>query len=360
MADWADTTHSNIIRVYDVDPHTLAVRQEIQGVELSSSNLTWGYYTDTRTSGSLQVKDSNHIAHSLIRIIYSIPEWNYSRTLGTYVVTNDDSERNKGSWITTYELHSALTMIEKDYIPCHYVAGKGGKAKDLMSKMIKGVPRPFYFLDSAKDYTFKENKIYELGDSVLSDIFDMCDLSNNYLNVDGNGYITIGAYANPSTITSSWNLSVTDSKTLLLDGISRSSDHLSMPTRAIVTYKGSEQYKEGETTKTRDVEIVAYADATSGETRAARGYEVAEVHTLQNLDPTTKAAAQSWANKYLTLDHTPSYEWTIKSLYMPMEIGQTCTITFPDGPDKGSHHCLIKTISTSLDYLDLSITLKEV
>lgn len=351
--DWSDTTRQDRLVFYDVDPHSLEVRQELTGVELSGSTITWGYYTDTRVSGSIKVLNSNHIDHSLIRVVHTVPDWGYSDTLATLLVTGDDAERDAGSWLTAYTCHSTLTMLEKDLLPYAYVIGAGAKAKAVISKLLEDAGRKYSFTGASRDYRYTQAKSYEIGDSRLSDLFDVCSTANDRLDVDGSGVVVIDAYIAPTNTTPSWVLDLADSRTNTLEDISRSSSRLSVPTREIVHYKGTDG-------NNNDVEVVGYADSTTGETASRRGYVLAEVQEINDLSPATQTAATAAAQSYLADNTDEDHEWKVKLLYMPMKCGQTVYITFPDGDDAGRHHCLVKTVELDLSDMTMTVTLKEV
>ena len=350
--DWSDTSRQDRLVFYDVDPHSLEVRQELTGVKLSDSSITWGYYTDTRVSGTIKVLNSNHIDHSLIRVVHTIPDWGYSDTLATLLVTGDDAERDNGAWVTTYTCHSMLTMLEDDLLRCMFCARKGNKASDLLKNLLNDCGHKYRISGSAHDYRYSaDGTALAFGASALSGVNDVCGTSNNRVDVDGSGVITISAYTAPANITPAWSIDLTDSRTNVVDDISRSSSRLSTPTREIV-------YCTTTDSNNNSVTYFGYADATTGETAAKRGYVLAEVQSVQDL--TSNAAATASAKSYLADNVDEDREWKIKLLYMPMKIGQTAYITFPDGDDEGRHHCLIKEIDLALDTLIMSVTLKEV
>jgi hypothetical protein len=350
--DWSDTTREDRLRFYDVDPHSLEVRQELTGVELSGSTITWGYYTDTRVSGSIKVLNSNHIDHSLIRVVHTVPDWGYSNPLATLLVTGDDAERDEGAWLTTYECHSTLTMLADDLLRCMFCARKGNKATDLLKNLLNDCGHKYSISGSAHDYRYSsDGTALAFGASALAGVNDVCGTAGDRVDVDGNGVITISAYTTPANITPAWTLDLTDSRTNTLDDITRSSSRLSTPTREIV-------YCTTTDSKNNSVTYFGYADATTGETAAKRGYTLAEVQSVTDL--TSNAAATASAKSYLADNTDEDCEWQIKMLYMPMKTGETAYVTFPDGDDEGRHHCLIKNIELDLSDMVMNVTFKEV
>lgn len=353
--DWSDVSRKDELLFYCCDPLTLNVRAKLSNVELNGSYITWGYETDTRVSGSLKVLDTNYSDHSLIRIVHYIQEWNYEKTLATMLVTDDPGNRSKGHWLTTYELHSALSMIEKDYIPWPYTIASGATAKNVVTNLLGDAQRPYVIGSDFSDYTYPgpDAVIYDMGDSRLSDLFDVCNTSGNFINVDGEGRITMSRYIPLASRTPVYTFDVSSSRTNVIDGITSSSTRLTAPTREIVTYQGQDSNKQ-------DVKIYAYADTTSGETATSRGYIVAEVNSVSKLDPATTATAQTLANNYLSESTGYTKEWQLSILYVPLNISDVVVLRFPDGTDAGDHKCLVKTIKLALDTLTMDLTLREV
>ena len=63
MIDWADPKRTDVIRFIMVDPNNLdETYGEIDDVQLGSSDITYGYYTDTRYSSKITfLADNNYI-----------------------------------------------------------------------------------------------------------------------------------------------------------------------------------------------------------------------------------------------------------------------------------------------------------
>lgn len=353
--DWSDLSRNDEFLFYCCDPKTLSIRSVLSNVILNGSSLRWGYETDTRVSGLIKVINSDYVDHSLIRAVHYISDWNYQKVLATMVVTDDPENRTKGAWTTSYELHSALSMIEKDCIPWPYTIAVGAKASNVIKNLLGDAGRPYTIGSDFSEYTYNGSGpvMYDMGDSRLSDLFDVCNTSGNFINVDGLGHIVMSRYIPLAERSPVYLFDVSDPRTNVIDGISSSSSRLTAPTREIVTYDGQDG-------NGKDVKIYAYADTKSGETSVSRGYIVAEVNSVSKLEPATQARANELANSYLNSNTGYSKEWTLSILYVPLDIGDIVELRFPDGDDAGLHRCLVKSMKLNFSTITLDLTLKEV
>lgn len=349
MTDWKDATREDSVRVYMVDPHNLdIIRGELTNIILDGCSITQGYYTDTRISGKIQVMESEYIEGSWIRIVHEVESEEYRNELGTFAVSKPSDSWDKGARITDYELQSALWTLTNDLCPNHYSIGAGSYALTVFDNICKMCGREYVHKAGANNYRYTESKIYEMGDSYLSDLFDICDISNNRIGVDGHGRITIEPYRNPSDITPTWELDTDDPRTLVLsESITRDSTEYEAAGRSIVIYSSN------------DEEIYAQADAPSSSpySSAKRGYTRAVSHQVNDLSPATKAQAQALANTYLQTDMASTIEWKVSTLYFPAVIGETLNFIM----DGEKRKCLIKSIDPiNLKTMTMTLTLKEV
>ena len=91
-----------------------------------------------------------------------------------------------------------------------------------------------------------------------------------------------------------------------------------------------------------------------------RGYTIAVVESVNDLEPQTQQALDQIAqNKANELD-TAYREWELSCLYMPIKAGDMVNLILPDGVDSGPHKCLVKNVELTLDTMVLHMTLKEV
>jgi hypothetical protein len=363
--DW-NATHTNEILVQMCDPRTLEVIGVLEGVELEGSTLSWGYDTDTRFSGTIRTLGSNWIEHSALRVIHRVPEWNYSKVIATGLVMERPWSRTQGGNVVDFQLSSTIAALEKDYIPWHYTLASGATSHSAFTEMISGAEgRQSRIESDAVSYVYNESKVYEMGDSRLADIIDICKTSGNRYDVDGYGVITMSREVPPDQRGIDWTLDASDARTNVLDGISGGTSKYNSPTAVIATYKGTLKGDDGkpvkdDENKSQSIELWSKADIAGPENSGVRGYTIAVVESVSDLEPQTQQAldqiAQNKANELVQAYR----EWELSCLYMPMETGDMVNLILPDGVDGGPHKCLVKNIELSLNTMVLRMTLKEV
>lgn len=350
MIDWKDPRRVDNIHLYMVDPHNLDdVIGEIKDVTLSGCSLTFGYDTDTRASGKIQFLDENYIKNSWIRIVHEVKKEGYKKELGTFVAVSPGKEFHGERNSYTYDLQSVLWTLSKDRCPSHFSIGAGSYALDVFDRICHTCNRAYIHGSGVKNYRYTETVIYEMGDPYLDDIKDVANISGNRLEVDGHGRILINPFVSPRYITPTWTLNADDERSLVQSAsISSSSTAYDISGRAIVTYQ-----------KGDDEEIFAYSDVSNDSdfSTAKRGYTMAELYSVSDMVPATKARAQELADEYLRNQLSSVVEYSMTSKYFPCMVGETLTFIY-----KGEAHlCLIKTIDPiNLSDMTMGLTLSEV
>jgi hypothetical protein len=347
------------------DPRTLDVIGVLDNVEPEGSSLSWGYDTDTRFSGTIQTLGSNWIEHSALRVIHRVPEWNYSNVLATGLVMERPWSRTQGGNVVQFQLSSSLSALERDYLPWHHCISEGANSNDAFRELVNGAEgRKCRVEMTARNYIYKEARVYEMGDSRLEDIKDICSVSGNHYDVDPYGIITIAEEVPPSQRGIKWTLNVGASRTNVLDGLSGSTTKYNSPTRVVSTYKGTLLDDEGKPVKGDDeksqsIELWSLADIPGPENSGVRGYTVAVVESIGDLAPQTQEALDARTqSKAQSLSQTYR-EWECSCLYMPIKAGDMADLVIPDGVDAGHHKCLVKNVQLELGSMVMGLTLKE-
>lgn len=362
--DWKDLTREDKLTFLMVSPTNLnEIYGELDGVDLSSSSLDAEYYTDTRTSGSLTVVGDGWIRGSLIRVVHSVPEWGWTRTLGTYIVTNDEAKRENGVWKYELTLQSMLFGLSTDLLVKPWTVAKNAMAIKAMRDCLNAAAFKHTIVSGANDYKLKTPQVMESGTSRLACLYSLCTMANDRLDVDGNGCVTVSKYVNPASKVPSARIDLSDPRGVALDGLTRSTDWLQMVDIAAVSFKYSDSVKKGNKTETVQREINAYAKVSSSmhQAHAQRGYTVTDFRSVSELTPQTAAQAQKLANQYLKENAPELVEWELTTTYLPVWEGDVVELVVHDGMEqyKGIRKCLVKGVSLDLGSMTMALTLKE-
>ena len=360
LMDWRDVTRTDKIIVQMVDPTNIdAVMGELEGVDLKGSSITACYYTDTRVSAKLKVVGNGWIRGTFLRIIYSIPEWNWSTELGTFLVTGDNASRDNGQWVTELTLQSMLFGLSTDKLVRPWAIAKNAMILKATAQCLNAAGRK-HNLSGAADHRLKATRVIETGTDRLKTLFAFCQLTNNRLDVDGHGRVTMTRYVAPATKAPLWRIDLADARGVALDGLSRSSDFLQVPNVVGVCYK----YNVTQNGKSVQKEINARAivPANSPHSSSRRGYTITDFREVNELSPATAARAQQLANTYLQNDQREHVEWELSTIYLPLWEGDVVDLVVPDGERayQGTRRCMVKNVEINLGTMGMKLTLKEV
>lgn len=350
--DWKDQSRRDALAFQMVSPTNLnAVYGELDGVILDGSTLTAGYYTDTRCSGKVVVQGNGWRRGSFVRVVHTAPGW--SNTLGTFIVTGDDSSRHHGVWEQELVLSSVLYGLSTDKLTGPYTIAKGGMGLAAIKKLLSGRGRPTIY-SAPNDHRYGSAKVYETGTDALTVLYDLCTTTNNRLDVDGLGRVTVGKYVRPASKTPKFTVDLSDPRGVAHDDVKLKTDWLSLPTNAVVRYKYSD--KKG---NQKEIRATAWVNSKNHAARGVRGYNVTSFLDLNEMSPATVATAQNRANQLLRGDSTELVEWELKMQYIPVWEGDVVTLVVPDGRYAGKRKCLVKSLDIDLSTMEMKATLKE-
>lgn len=355
MIDWHDLTRTGEVTVTQVNPTDLdSTMGELEGVELSGSSISYGYYADTRATGKLRVIGDGWQRGAWLRIGYRIPEWEWSCELGTFIVTNDSASRENGAWAYDLDLQSALYGLSTDLLVRPWAIAKNAMALTAMRQCVTAAGMALV-TTGASDYRLKSAKVVETGTSRLSALFALADMANDRLDVDGHGRVTVERYVAPSAKAASFVIDLADQRGIALDGLTRTTDWLQMPNVAAVHYT----YDAGG--KQREINASATVAATAHQSLAARGYNVTDMHSITEMSPATAARAQQLAKQYLANDATEHVEWELSTTFLPIRAGDVVELVVHDGlaDYTGPRKCLVKSCDLDLGNMTMALTLKE-
>lgn len=355
MIDWHDLTRRGEITVTMVNPTNLDTTMgKLEGIDLSGSSLSYGYYADTRVTGKLRVVGDGWERGSWLRIGYRIPEWEWSRELGTLIVTNDAASRECGAWAYELDLQSALYGLSTDLLVRPWVIAKNAMALTAMRQCVSAAGMTLQST-GARDYRLKSAKVVETGTSRLSALYALCEMANDRLDVDGHGRVVVAPYQTPASRAATLTIDLADRRGVAQDGITRTTDWLQMPTVAAVQYV----YNDGKTQ--REINASATIASTAHQSWANRGYTVTDFYRLDEMTPATAQRANQIARQYLANDAIEHVEWEVTTAYLPIKAGDVVELIVHDGlrAYQGARKCLVKTCEIELDTMTMQLTLKE-
>lgn len=350
--DWHELGKKWRIRVMQVQPANMDnVTGELADVDLTSATISENYYSDTRAQASLSFLGDAWTRQNWVRIIAEVPDEGYSCELGTFYASADDASESNGTWVTSLTLDSALSAFDQKALLGCYVINEGSMVKPAMTQLLNWCGRTYADL-SAPDYRATSNLVYDTGESALSCLFDMADLCGIRLDVDGHGRITLEPYVHPAMRPTTFFIDMKASDSIALDGVSRSSNYLEIPTECVVTY----------TSGSGDDEVSITATATNETGRVGwgqRGFAVTKVVSLSEMSPETWERAAQIARERLSRSSNESAEWTITTEYMPIRIGAVGTLANTGDPYyPGTRKVMVKSRTIDLSDMTMQLTLK--
>lgn len=338
---WEDGAREDDIVLETVDPKTLDATGEVAHVNLENCSITEGYETDNRVQGQVEF-EGEYDYRSWFRFVHICEKYGYRNEMALLIP--DVVTYNAETKMTSISCQSVLWSLSEDTQPSHFAIAKGARTKAVFNRIMQITGRKGEILAGAGDSLYGEAKAYPIGDSFLSDLFDICNAANNRLECTGHGVITMGAYVKPKKKAVDWEIDPDDSRTILLTGSKSTETNIgSAASRTVVVWKGS-----------NDKEIAASQDVASTSVAAAsrRGYTVAKVHQVQDLNPQNQAQAYKLAEQYIEDDSDLGVTRSISCLYFPVHEGDILKIT-------GDRRWCVTQVQIKLSGMTVDLTLKE-
>lgn len=327
--DWKSTRRLDRFEYELVDPNDIDTsRGFLAGVV--SCSITLGYYTDTRAQASLEFVDGEYIENSLIRIHHYVDEWNYHNELGTFFVDEITPSFSNGANAYSVEMSSMLARVSEDYLPNNLAVPTRKSTNELLKELFNNYGVDYSFKTGIGS-TYNEPTVYEVGENVLSVMFEIADKGNCRLEVDGHGIVNVESYVSPSDRS---QIDVID-ETMLFGEIVETSDFYSVPNRAIVH------------SKQNDTVVSGFADAPSSSptARSRRGRRITKVYSVNDLKPFTNSQASAQAKRYLDNIDDVSTEIEVNSIYIPLIPGEVVNLVYAGE----EHNAMLKSRELSLE-----------
>ena len=352
--DWTKISSKNWrIRFLQINPSSLdSIIGELEDVDITSASIDESYYSDTRVQAQISFLGSAWTRQAWIRIIAELPDEDYSEELGTFFATSDDSSEENGTWSTSLNLESSLYALDLQAAKGPYTVAEGSMAKAAMIATFGWCNRA-YVDNNAPDHQMGGNVVFETGSSILERVYDLADRCNMRLDVNGHGAITMEEYVHPSKRSSSFTIDLSSADGIALDGVSRSSNYLEIPSECIVSYTS------GSGDDATEIRGYASNESTSRFLISNRGYILSKTVSLTEMSPETVEQANSIAATRLSRSSVESAEWTLTTEYMPVRIGAVGTLKGLNDPYySGDQTVMIKNRNIDLKDMTMQLTLK--
>ena len=369
MPNWLDGERIDVLRAQCVNPTNYG---HVGWLTVVDASITEAYYSDTRIQGTVTaLVAADYVPLSMIRLIHEARFTNgetYRATLGTFFAIRSKDTWKSGAQVTEFELKSVLYGMVNDICPLDYTIGKGAMAQNVFNSICADCARPRLWVSGANDKRFDKNVVLEAGDSHLSWLHQLADMSGNRIDCDELGRVTMSKYTAPHNTTPMMKLPF-NSPLVLASGISRESNEMEIPSRAIVTWEHSYETKvrsgtnsDGTpryTTKTERKTITEFADVAAGNAAALgrRGFRVASWHSMDDVGD-SKSTAQQYARQFLAEESLPTTTWSVTTRWFELHEGDV--INWKPSESADYRKVLVQNIDKNLLNYTMSLTLKEV
>ena len=313
--DWNRGDITYVLHAYKVNPKTLGgITGELTGVQ--GGKLSLDYYSDTKASATLETAnagDDGWDGTSAIRLIYEVFDSNrehtYEGVLFTGYVKGLDINDDRGMKVKKYDLGSALWALSEDYVD-GYVLPTGRSILYAINDLLwKKGGRANAVEPGTKDAVARGVKFYDPGTSVLSILYDLCDIGNMQPVMLEGGTISIGNYMKPSDRGADFDAGNDSTRGNVIPPIKTSDAMVELSSSALVY------------SKKNDLFVTGRAERTGNRAAAAvRGYRKVEKNNVNELNPFTSAQAAAVARQMLDKD-VAEMEMSHGLMFRPLRVG---------------------------------------
>lgn len=170
---------------------------------IKGGKLTFGFDTDLKVSGSLEVSSSKYIENCIIRIHYC-PKLSESQkkdiVLATCFAYIDHMNFDKGRYYGTIELVSALARYTDDVLQTSFTIGKNKTYKDELARLLKkeSTGGKYMFTSNVSNKKCTSAVAFEAGKPTIEVVQAVADGLDGRVDVNEKGTLVIEKYFAPS------------------------------------------------------------------------------------------------------------------------------------------------------------------
>lgn len=345
--DWMDATRIDKFSFEMIDPFDLdESRGYLDNVKSGSATITKGYYTDTRVSAKLTAVNHNYIYGSLIRIHHFVDEYDYHNELGTFFVSSRSGNVNNANE-ENFTLTSMLDRIAEDSLPWNYSINVNQTSNAVLADLFNKFNVTYRLASGCPNYTYRTAKVFEVGENVLSTIFEIVGDAGARIDVDGHGVVVVSKYIAPSTVEPNFEFNTHNGT--ITGGITKTNNPFDAVNRVIVEATEDDSKVSG----------FSDIDNSSSISYNKLGRRKTETYSVDNLSPFTGSQATVKAKSLLSSYEQDPAEYSFNGVYIALETGKTAYISTDD--DKEAHKAMLKSCDIPLTQgLVTKYTFKEV
>lgn len=217
----------------------------LEGV--TSGKLSFGYDTDLKVSGSLEVSSHKFVENCVIRVHFRPrlgTDKSHDRVLCTCIASTEKMKFDKGRYTGSVELRSVLAQYIDDKLRDAFTIGKNKSYKAEFKRLVSAVGGGKYSISSnVKDKKCDKATAFEIGKAPIEVIQSIADSLGGQVGVDPNGRLVMEQYLTPAKRTCAKRLP-TGEYSVTLPGVEIEDDGSSVPNR--VSYKCAVSWKQKE------------------------------------------------------------------------------------------------------------------
>lgn len=178
---------------------------------VKGGKLTFGFNTDLKVSGSLEISTTKFVEDCIIRIHY-LPQLSEDQkkdiVLATCFAYTDNMFFSKGRYYGTLELVSALARYTDDVLQTGFTIGKNKTYKDEFTRLLKKESSggTYKFLSDVTNKKCTSAVAFEAGKPTMDVIQAVADGLDARVDVDEYGTMVFEKYFAPSKKSCTWKL----------------------------------------------------------------------------------------------------------------------------------------------------------
>ena len=210
---------------------------------VTGGSITWDWNSDTKVSGSIDVKKQRLVNNCLIRVrmVSQLDGETKTVLLGTFFAATTDGEYEHGIYTGTVELKSTLCRHTEDKLRKNYTLAKGKSAIGYYKRMfawLGGWPA----IHGVRDRKMRKTHVIEFGKAPMDALKYIAKYLDAEITVDANGKTIMRKKTAASRKPVSYSIP-TGARSVTLEGVDISSTQAGTPNCVAVKFEGSKKYK---------------------------------------------------------------------------------------------------------------------